>query len=438
VRVADANVTATDIEASNGIIHVIDKVIFPEPIQDIVGVAQTAGIFNTLLVAAEAAGLVGALQGEGPLTVFAPTDDAIAAIASELLGDLVSDTELLTSVLLYHVAPGFFGSDNVIASVGSSIPSLNGKLLDVTNNGGSLQVAGASIIATDFLATNGVVHVIDQVILPGPIADIVQTAKGAGIFNTLLAAVEAAGLTDALKGDGPFTVFAPTDDAFAAIDSEVLSDLIADPELLTSVLLYHVVPGSFLSGNVIYLDSAPTLNGKEVSIMADENGVMVDGANVIATDVLAKNGVVHVIDQVILPEPIADIVQTATGAGIFNTLLAAVEAAGLTDVLKGDGPFTVFAPTDEAFAAIPAADLNSLLADVDALTAVLTYHVVPGALSAQDVLGSASLATVNGSNAAISLDGEGNPRIDDAIITATDINTRNGIVHVIDRVIFPN
>jgi uncharacterized surface protein with fasciclin (FAS1) repeats len=299
-------------------------------------------------------------------------------------------------------------------------------------------VAGANIIATDFLATNGVVHVIDQVMLPGPIADIVQTAKGAGIFNTLLAAVEAAGLTDALKGDGPFTVFAPTDDAFAAIESEVLSDLIADPELLTSVLLYHVVPGSFLSGNVIYLDSAPTLNGKEVSIMADENGVMVDDANVIATDVLAKNGVVHVIDQVILPEPIADIIQTAKGAGIFNTLLAAVEAAGLTDVLKGDGPFTVFAPTDEAFARIPAADLDALLADVDALTAVLTYHVVPGALSAQDVLGSASLATVNGSSAPISLDGEGKPRIDDATITATDINARNGVVHIIDRVIFPN
>jgi uncharacterized surface protein with fasciclin (FAS1) repeats len=172
--------------------------------------------------------------------------------------------------------------------------------------------------------------------------------------------------------------------------------------------------------------------------MADENGVMVDGANVIATDVLAKNGVVHVIDQVILPEPITDIIQTAKGAGIFNTLLAAVEAAGLTDVLKGDGPFTVFAPTDEAFAAIPAADLNALLADVDALTSVLTYHVVPGALSAQDVLGSASLATVNGSSAPISLDGEGNPRIDDAIITATDINARNGVVHIIDRVIFPS
>jgi uncharacterized surface protein with fasciclin (FAS1) repeats len=269
-------------------------------------------------------------------------------------------------------------------------------------------------------------------------SNIVLTAEDAGVFNTLLAALDAANLTSALEGTGPFTVFAPTDDAFAAIDAEVLNDLIANPDLLARVLTYHVVSGVFTSTDVAGLSSAPTLNGKDVSLSFDGTTVMVDGATVIGADVRASNGIIHVIDQVLLPEPIADILQTAKGAGIFNTLLAAVDAAGLTATLRGDGPFTVFAPTDDAFAAIDPDALNALLADPPALAAILAYHVVPGAFTAAEVLASSTLATVNGADAVISLDSDGNPRIDDAIIIATDIGARNGIVHVIDRVIFPN
>ncbi len=435
VMVDDANVIATDIEATNGIVHVIDKVILPEPIADIVQVARGAEIFSTLLAALEAADLTSALKGEGPFTVFAPTDDAFAAIDSEVLNDLLADTELLTAVLTYHVVPGLFEASDVVNL--DSAPTLNGKDVAISAEGGAVTVDDANVITTDIEAKNGIVHVIDKVILPESIEDIVQVARGAEIFNTLLAALEAADLTSALKGEGPFTVFAPTDDAFAAIDSEVLNDLLADTELLTAVLTYHVVPGLFEASDVVNLDSAPTLNGKDVAISAEGGAVTVDDANVITTDIEAKNGIVHVIDQVILPESIEDIIQVAQGAGIFNTLLAAVEAAGLTEVLKGEGPFTVFAPTDEAFEAIPDEDLSALLADPEALAAVLTYHVVPGELLAADVLGSTSLTTVNGAEAPISLDGEGQPRIDDAIITATDIDAKNGVIHIIDRVIFP-
>ncbi len=436
VKIDNATVTATDIEASNGLIHVIDQVLLPEPIEDIVQLAKNAGIFSTLVTAIEAAGLGDALMGEGPFTVFAPTDDAFAAIDPEVLGDLVADTELLTAVLTYHVLPGLFLAENIITR--TDLNTLNGDHLPVMVEDGMVKVGGATVTATDILATNGVVHIIDQVILPEPIADIVQAARGAGIFNTLLAAVEAAGLTDALKGEGPFTVFAPTDDAFAAIDGETLSDLIADTELLTAVLTYHVVPGLFLAQDVVGLDSAPTLNGKDVSISLMDGGVLVDNANVIATDIRTKNGVVHIIDQVILPESIQDVIQVAQGAGIFQTLLAAVEAAGLTEVLKSDGPFTVFAPTDEAFAAVDPAALAGLLADPEALASVLTYHVVPGDFRAADVLAANSLVTVNGAEAAISLNSEGLPRIDDAIITAIDIDAKNGTIHIIDRVIFPD
>jgi len=276
----------------------------------------------------------------------------------------------------------------------------------------------------------------------GPMAiekgTIVQTAQEAGSFNTLLAALEAAGLTSTLEGPGPFTVFAPTDDAFAQIDPDVLTDLIADTDLLTRVLTYHVVSGEFNSTAVAGLDGATTLNGKDVALSFDGTTVRVDGATVISPDVEASNGIIHVIDEVLLPEAVADILQTADGAGVFNTLLTAVEAAGLTEALEGSGPFTVFAPTDDAFAAIDPAALNALLADPPALAAILTYHVVPGSYEAEDVLASSSLPTLNGAAATISLGSDGKPRIDDAIIIDTDISARNGIVHVIDRVIFPN
>ncbi len=266
---------------------------------------------------------------------------------------------------------------------------------------------------------------------------IVAVAREAGSFSTLLTALEVASLSGALEGKGPFTVFAPTDQAFAAIDPEVLNDLLADSERLAAVLTYHVVPGLFRADDVAGLTSAPTLNGKLVGISLAGGTVRVDDAVVTQTDIAAANGIIHVIDRVLLPEPIADIVQIARGAGIFNTLLAAVEAAGLTSVLKGEGPFTVFAPTDEAFSAIPVEALNALLQDKGALTSVLTYHVAPGTLTANQVLARSHLSTVNGATATISIANDGSARIDGALIAVTDIEARNGVVHVIDRVIFP-
>ena len=181
-------------------------------------------------------------------------------------------------------------------------------------------------------------------------ADIVDTAVTAGKFNTLVAAVKAAGLVETLKGKGPFTVFAPTDEAFAKLPKGVVEDLLK-PEnkaKLVAILTYHVVPGKVLAADVVKLSSAKTVQGQEVSIKVADGGVSVDGAKVIKTDIACSNGVIHVIDSVVLPKAAApkaaDIVDTAVGAGKFGTLVAAVKAAGLVETLKGDGPFTVFAP----------------------------------------------------------------------------------------------
>ena len=293
---------------------------------------------------------------------------------------------------------------------------------------------------------------------------IVEVAVASEAFPTLVAAVQAAGLVDVLNSDGPFTVFAPTEFAFAAaLDALGLTaeDLLADTELLTAVLTYHVLPVAAPAETVLTLDgqSVTTVGGADVVISVSGNTVMVNNATVVAADIEASNGVIHVIDTVLLPpvpesapdpedadamdEPEAPgtIVEVAVGSGAFPTLVAAVQAAGLVDVLSGEGPFTVFAPTEEAFAAaLDALGLSAedLLADTDLLTAVLTHHVLPVAAPAEVVvtLDGQSVTTVSGADVTISVDG-GTVMVNDATVVTADISASNGVIHVIDTVLLP-
>ncbi len=265
----------------------------------IIEVAQQAGSFNTLLAAVDAAGLTATLEGDGPFTVFAPSDEAFAKIPSGALDALLANQDLLTQVLTYHVVPGRVIASQVVEL--SSAATVNGKSLSITLNGESVMVDQANVVATDIEAKNGVIHVIDDVLFPEPVLNLVQTAQKAGSFNTLLAALEATSLTSVLEGEGPFTVFAPTDAAFAALPEGTLEALLADPETLAAILTYHVVPGSLASGDVAALPSATTVNGAEVTISVVGGAVRINDAEVIAADIGASNGIIHVIDKVILP-----------------------------------------------------------------------------------------------------------------------------------------
>lgn len=269
--------------------------------------------------------------------------------------------------------------------------------------------------------------------------DIVDTAVAAGSFKTLAAALTAADLVDDLQGTGPFTVFAPTDEAFAKLPAGTVENLLKpeNRQALIGVLTYHVVAGEVPASKVVKLSTAATLNGQRVDIKATDAGVTVDGANVVKTDIMCSNGVIHVIDAVILPAS-DSIPATAKNAGTFGTLLTAVKAAGLSDVLSGEGPFTVFAPTDEAFAKLPAGTLESLLKPENKaqLAGILKYHVVAGRVYSDAALAAGKAKTLQGSEIQIKVDG-GKPRVNAASLTATDIDTANGVIHVIDQVILP-
>jgi len=276
-------------------------------------VAQGDARFSILVEAVNAAGLADTLAGPGPLTVFAPTNDAFAALLTELgvtKDALLANKPLLTAVLTYHVLPAKVERTQV--PLGQPITTAQGGIFKVDAVGQNLVITdgrnrNATITATDIQAGNGVVHVIDRVILPAD-KTIVQTAQALPQFSILVEAVVAADLAGALSAAGPFTVFAPTNDAFAALLAELgisKDALLADKALLTKVLTYHVVPARVLKAQVPLGTPITSLQGDTFTIDAtlaitDQRGRK---AGIVATDVLASNGVIHVIDKVILPRP---------------------------------------------------------------------------------------------------------------------------------------
>jgi transforming growth factor-beta-induced protein len=261
----------------------------------------------------------------------------------------------------------------------------------------------------------------------GGAKNIVETAAAAGNFTMLAGALMQTGLDKALSNDGPFTVFAPTDAAFAALGTSALAKL--SKAQLAAVLKYHVISGNLSSAD---LQAGPikTLSGLTAFVNLD-NGVRINDAMVTMADIKACNGVIHVIDKVLIPP---NLVQAATFAGNLDQLLAAATKAGVADTLRDPNiEVTVFAPTDDAFAALPAGTVAGLTNQQ--LTNVLKYHVVQGKLLSSD-LKSGNLNTLNGETLSIN-SMKGTIHVNDAKVIEPDIIATNGVIHEIDKVLMP-
>lgn len=273
-----------------------------EKSNDIVDTAVQAGDFTILAKALTEAGLVETLKGDGPFTVFAPTDAAFNKLPEGTLETLLrpENREMLVSILTYHVVPGNVMAKDVVKL--NNATTVNGQRVDIVVDGGQVMVDNATVVKTDIRTSNGVIHVIDSVILPTT-DTIPSVARSADQFTTLLAAVEAAGLDKTLMGEGPFTVFAPTDEAFAKLPAGTVESLLKpeNRDQLVEILTYHVVPGRVYSDQVVKLDSAKTVEGSKVRISKKYGKVRIDDATLLAADIEASNGVIHVIDSVIMP-----------------------------------------------------------------------------------------------------------------------------------------
>ena len=471
--------------------------------------AAATGIHNSLVAALAHADLVTALEGDGPFTVFAPTDDAFADAGIDLAA--FNTTELnatLTDILLYHV---YSGSAVMAADVtdGLTVEMMNGDNASFSVSNGTVMIESATVTSADVLASNGVIHVIDTVLMPPAepaIPDIPTVASGTGVHTSLVAAIVQAGLLETLQGDGPFTVFAPTDQAFtdAGVD---LADFDGDEgaAALANILAYHVTMGVVTSDALTDGMSVTMLNQEETTVTIGSN-VMINDAHVTTADVMASNGVVHVIDKVLMPAmgpegeicynvvthsivagadqstcesymyvenyemqgqnitgcynavthqvsnvssavcggymwtPSVSIAMTAAATTIHNSLVAALTQADLVATLSGVENYTVFAPTDEAFAAA-GIDLSTFTTDeeIAALANILLYHVVPGKIMSSDLsMGMTNVTAANGDTLMVQVTDSGvMVGAEMAMVTLADVPASNGVIHVIDKVIMP-
>jgi transforming growth factor-beta-induced protein len=304
-------------------------------------------------------------------------------------------------------------------------------------------LALVAVLATAAVAFGGGGDSPAQPATKAPKKNIVETAVGAGQFDTLVSLVQKAGLAETLSGKGPYTVFAPTDKAFEKVPAETLAKLGDDPEALKRVLLYHVADGRYPAARVVREDSINTLAGPRVDVQVRGDVVRVGGARVIMPDVRASNGVIHAINRVLIPPtkpaaraPKKNIVETAVAAGQFDTLVSLVKQAGLAETLSGKGPYTIFAPTDKAFKKVPADTLKALGDDRDALERVLLYHVADGRYPAARVARKQSIETLAGPRLKVQVRGDV-VRVGGARVITPDVRASNGIVHAINRVLIP-
>jgi len=467
--------------------------------------------FSTLVAAVQAAGLQDIFTQRGPFTVFAPNNAAFAKIPADTLNGLLADKDALTKVLARHVIKNQKITSADIKSPRNpptfQVPTFLDEFITIKKSGGAVLVNNARVIKVDALASNGVAHVIDAVLAeekapayppapappppayPAPRQDnLLQTLVGNPDFSTLVTAVTTAGLQDIFAEPGPFTVFAPNNAAFAKVPKKALVALLADKNALTKVLARHVIKDAKVTSSDIINDSrqsfqVETFLGEKITVKKEYGNVLVNEATVIQPDVLASNGVAHVIDTVLLAEPQQpqygspqpsygrpappqphygspqpvyhrpqppqphyvqepaqpNLLETLVGNPDFSTLVTAVKAAGLTDLFAQPGPFTVFAPNNAAFAKVPGDALNALLADKNALTKVLARHVIKGAkFTSTDIVNdersSFQLDTFLSEKITIKKQ-YGKVLVNEATVIQPDVFASNGVAHVIDTVL---
>jgi uncharacterized surface protein with fasciclin (FAS1) repeats len=415
--------------------------------------ATNSGVHDSLVAALAHADLVTTLQGSGPFTVFAPTDAAFAAAGIDL-ADFDTDEEnaTLQDILLYHVYTGQVESSAV--TDGLSVEMVNGDNVTFSVVDGVVSIEDATVTTADVMSSNGVIHIIDKVLTPpADLVDIPSVATSTGIHTALVEALIQADLVATLQGTGPFTVFAPTDAAFTAAGIDLAAfDTPEEMAALTDILLYHVVAGATFSTDLADgTTSVRAVNGDSLDLTVSATGVTVGAgnANVTIADVAASNGVVHVIDQVLLPPagdicyntvshtivagadkvtcnsymyvenfsmgtqtitgcyntvthavtnltsaecmayvwtPAVNLAMTASATTIHTSLVAALTKANLVATISGATDYTVFAPSDAAFAAA-GINLDDFTTDeeIATLADILLYHVVAGTTLSTDL-----------------------------------------------------
>ncbi len=408
----------------------------PPLLPNLLEVAQDQSELTTFVAAVQAADLDDELADGGPFTVFAPNNAAFGALPAGALDDLLlpENQDTLVAVLQNHIVEGTLLAANL--QDGQVLQTLGGDPLVVSIENGTVFVGGARVVTPNLLAVNGVIHIIDEVLLPPE--NVVVTAAEIDELDTLVVAVDAADLDEQLATADPITVFAPNNAAFQNLPVGELARLLlpANRDELAALLQGHVVADELFASELSDGQVLTTLSGTKLVVEVTNGTVTVGGAQVVRADIVASNGVIHIIDEVLLPPQ--NLFETAADIDALDTFTVAVAAADLDDELATGGPFTVFAPNNQAFLDLPVGALDDLLLPLNQaqLVDVLQGHIVAGQTFARDLSDGQTLTTLSGRTITVNI-ANGTISVDGAQVVEANIVASNGVIHIIDAVLLP-
>ena len=426
--------------------------------QDILDTAIEAGDFRVLVAYLKASGLDETLKGEGPFTIFAPSDSAFVKIPLPKIRELRDDPDGdLTDILLYHAVEGRVTAVDILDLIDTDLTSVNGLDLTLSEKDGVVMINNAAIITTDIEASNGIIHVIDSVLVPSAIEETWNADESADEMTDDDAAdgdESADEMADESAAEGDESADEMDDDA--AVEGDESADEMTDEdaadedESADEMDDDAAVEGDESADEMT--DDAAAEGDESTDEMTDENAADEDeSADEMDDDAAAEDdeSTDEMSDDAAVDEdesadasstnsvaaaPVFNILDTANNAGTFTTLVAAVYTANLNETLQSDGPFTLFAPSDSAFATMPAGTVQALLdLPIEELSKQLLLHVVPGELMAEDIvqLVNSDIETASGELLPIRADETGLV-VGNALMVATNIQTTNGIIHIID------
>ncbi|XP_043929251.1 periostin isoform X3 [Protopterus annectens] len=413
--------------STNGVVHVIDRVITAvgNTIEDFI---DSEDDLSSLRAAAIASGLLESLGKEGHYTVFAPTNDAFEKLPRGVLERIMSDKVALEALLKFHILESVQCSEAITG--GAVYETLEGNTIEIGCDGDSVTVNGVKMVKRkDIVTTNGVIHLIDEVLVPDSAKQVTELVSSKqSTFSDLISEV---GLLESLQADGEFTLLAPMNSAFT---EEVMS---MDQRILKEMLMNHVLKVKITLNELYHGQRLETLGGQELRVFIYRTSVCIENSCMVRGSKEGRNGAIHVFRQLITPaeKSTFDMLRDDGRFSVFVTLL---ETAGLTDILSEQGEWTVFAPTDDAFKDLSEQEMRALKSDKNALKTILLYHMNIGVLIGGGIERDVTnlLNSVQGSRILVKSAND-TLLVNGVKAKESDLMATNGVVHVVTSLLYP-
>ncbi|XP_017271819.1 periostin, osteoblast specific factor b isoform X2 [Kryptolebias marmoratus] len=412
--------------ATNGVVHVIDRVISSvgNTIQEYIDVSDD---LTTLSDMVQNSGLLEKLGTPGHYTLFAPTNDAFDKLGSDTLERLLSDKEVLKALLKYHLLDSVQCSEAILA--GTSYETLEGHNIEIGCDGDSLTVNGIKmVLKKDIVTTNGVIHLIDQVLVPDSAKQVMELLGDSQ--STYGDMVSELGLTSEINADGEYTLLGLQNAAFT---DEVMS---MDQRDLKLILENHIIKNKFGLGQLYNGQTLETIGGKTLRVFIYRTAVCIENSCLIRGSKEGSNGALHLMGTMLKPAE-KTMLEILTEHGGFKIFLSLMEAAGLTDLLKSEGSFTLFAPSDKSFTGLSDRDISLLKSDVNALRNILLYHFSDGIVIGDGLESGVTnlLKSLQGSNLKVK-SAKDSVQVNSVKLTESDNMATNGVIHFVDQLLF--